>query len=129
MASSDPEPQPAGVTTATAVAYIRVSTKDQAERGGQTEGFSIPAQREAIRRKAESMTALIVAEFTDAGESAKSADRPELQRMLSYLTANRVSYVLVHKVDRLARNRADDIEITMAIRSAGAPLVSVRVPA
>ena len=123
--TTDTEPQPTGVTTTTAVAYIRVSTKDQAERGGQAEGFSIPAQREAIRRKAESMSAVIVAEFTDAGESAKSADRPELQRMLSYLTANPVSYVLVHKVDRLARNRADDIEISMAIRNAGATLVSV----
>ena len=117
-------PEPAGVATATAVAYIRVSTKDQAERGGQSEGFSIPAQRDAIRRKAEAITAVIVAEFTDAGESAKSSD-PELQAMLSYLTTNRVTYVLVHKVDRLARNRSDDIEITMAIRATGATLVSV----
>ena len=30
-----------------AVSYLRVSTKEQAEKGGQAEGFSIPAQREA----------------------------------------------------------------------------------
>jgi len=119
------EPEPAPVATATAVSYIRVSTKDQAERGGQAEGFSIPAQREAIRRKADGMTAVIVAEFTDAGESAKTSDRAELQRMLAYLITHPVTYVLVHKIDRLARNRADDIEITMAIRATGATLVSV----
>lgn len=32
-----------------AVSYLRVSTREQAERGGTTEGFSIPAQREANR--------------------------------------------------------------------------------
>ena len=30
-----------------AVSYLRVSTREQAERGGTEEGFSIPAQREA----------------------------------------------------------------------------------
>jgi site-specific DNA recombinase len=30
-----------------AVSYLRVSTREQAERGGTDEGFSIPAQREA----------------------------------------------------------------------------------
>jgi len=108
----------------TAVSYLRVSTKEQAEKGGQTEGFSIPAQREANRRKAESLGAVIVAEFIDAGESAKSADRPDLQRMLRYLAEHHTDYVLVHKVDRLARNRVDDVEITMAIKKAGATLVS-----
>lgn len=68
-----------------AVLYLRVSTKDQARKGGEEEGFSIPAQREAGKRKAASLGAALVAEFVDAGESARSADRPELQRMLAYL--------------------------------------------
>ncbi|MGH3630851.1 MAG: recombinase family protein [Sciscionella sp.] len=106
------------------VSYLRVSTKEQAEKGGQAEGYSIPAQREANRRKATSMDAAIIAEFVDAGESAKSADRPDLKRMLTYLAKNHVDYVLVHKVDRLARNRVDDVEITLAIRRSGATLVS-----
>jgi DNA invertase Pin-like site-specific DNA recombinase len=108
----------------TGVSYLRVSTKEQAEKGGQAEGFSIPAQRDTLRRKAESLGAIIVEEFLDAGESAKSADRPDLQRMLKYLASNRVDYVFVHKVDRLARNRVDDVEITMAIKKSGATLVS-----
>src|SRR5437763_15154894 len=94
-----------------AVIYLRVSAKEQPEKGGQAEGFSIPAQRDALRRKAEALGSIIVAEFLDAGESAKSADRPDLMRMLKYLIENHVDYVLVHKVDRLARNRVDDVEI------------------
>ena len=108
-----------------AVLYLRVSTKDQAERGGETEGFSIPAQRQAGYRKAEQLGALVVTEFVDAGESARSADRPELQKMLGYLREHPgVRYVIVHKVDRLARNRVDDVEINLVIRKAGASLVS-----
>ena len=36
----------------TAVTYQRVSTKEQASKGGRDEGFSIPAQRQANSRKA-----------------------------------------------------------------------------
>lgn len=44
-------------TAPTAVTYQRVSTKEQAAKGGRDEGFSIPAQREANARKAESLGA------------------------------------------------------------------------
>ena len=108
----------------TAVIYLRVSTKEQAERGRDAEGFSIPAQRDACHRKAEGIGATVMAEFVDRGESAKSADRPELQRMLQHLVDNPTSYVIVHKIDRLARNRADDVEINLALQGAGATLVS-----
>ena len=68
-----------------AVIYLRVSTKEQAEMGGEAEGFSIPAQRDACRRKAESLGAVVAEEFVDRGESARTANRPELLRMLGYL--------------------------------------------
>jgi site-specific DNA recombinase len=109
---------------ARAVIYLRVSTKDQATRGGEAEGFSIPAQRDACRRKAASLSATIVEEFVDRGESARSARRPELQRMLAYVSEQPVDYVIVHKVDRLARSRVDDVEINVALTRAGAKLIS-----
>ena len=108
----------------TAVIYLRVSTKEQAERGGDGEGFSIPAQREACRRKAEALGAVVIEEFVDRGESARSSARPELQRMLGHLIEEPATYVIVHKIDRLARNRADDVEINLVIQKAGATLVS-----
>lgn len=108
----------------TAVLYLRVSTKEQAERGGQAEGFSIPAQRDSCTRKAASLNAVVVEQFVDRGESARSARRPELQRMLAFIAEEHVDYVIVHKIDRLARNRVDDVEINLALRKAGATLVS-----
>ena len=110
-----------------AVSYLRVSSKGQAERGGgDDEGYSIPAQREANKRKAHSMGAIIGKEFVDRGKSARSAKRPELQKMLDYVRENkeRIDYVIIHKVDRWARNRGDDADITRAINEAGVQLVS-----
>ena len=109
---------------ATAVIYLRVSTKEQAEKGGGEEGYSIPAQRDANRRKAEQLGATVVEEFVDAGESARKADRPALMRMIKYVAEHQVNYCVVHKVDRLARNRADDVTIHLALREAGVMLVS-----
>ena len=115
----------AQLTPKRAVSYIRVSTREQAQRGGSEEGFSLPAQREANKRKAQSMGALVVKEFADRGESARSANRPELQKMLAYLKEDGgIDYVIVHKLDRLARNRADDVEINRAFEEAGVRLVS-----
>ncbi len=113
-----------GETTTLAVSYLRVSTKEQASKGGRDEGFSIPAQREANLRKARELNAIIVEEFVDAGESARKADRPDLVRMIEYVKANHVAYCIVHKVDRLARNRADDVSIHLALKEAGVMLVS-----
>jgi site-specific DNA recombinase len=110
---------------AQAVSYLRVSTKEQAEKDGNSEGYSIPAQREANRRKASSMGAVVVREFVDRGESARSANRPQLQKMLAFIVANpEIEYVIVHKVDRLARNRMDDVEINLVLKKAGVSLVS-----
>ncbi len=107
-----------------AVSYVRVSTKRQAEKGGTSEGFSIPAQKAANQQKAESMGAFVVKEFVDRGESAKTADRPALQEMLGYIKEHKVDYVIVHKLDRLARNRADDVEISKLLSSVDVQLVS-----
>lgn len=108
-----------------AVLYLRVSTTRQANKNGEAEGYSIPAQRTACTRKASDLGGEVVAEFVDAGESARSTNRPELQAMLQYIAKHPVSYVIVHKLDRLARDRTDDVAILMAIKAAGAVLVSV----
>lgn len=71
---ADPEPPETvppmstlGETTTLAVSHLRVSTKEQGERGGRDEGFSIPAQRQANLRKAQDLNAVVVEEFIDAG--------------------------------------------------------------
>lgn len=45
-----------------AVVYLRVSTARQAHKDGEEEGYSLPAQREACQRKADSLGATVVDE-------------------------------------------------------------------
>jgi DNA invertase Pin-like site-specific DNA recombinase len=49
---------------------------------------------------------------------------PKLQERLEYIKEHAVKYVIVHKIDRLARNRVDDVAINLAIQQAGATLIS-----
>lgn len=107
-----------------AVSYVRVSTACQTQQGGKPEGLSIPAQREACKRRTMELGALMVTEFIERGRSGRSLERPELKRMLDYVQKRPVDFVIVHKIDRLARNRADDATITNQILATGAHLVS-----
>lgn len=107
-----------------AVSYVRVSTARQTQQGGEPEGLSIPAQREACKRRAMELGALVVAEFIERGRSGRSLERPELKRMLEYVQTRPVDFVIVHKMDRLARNRVDDATITSQILATGAHLAS-----
>ncbi len=106
-----------------AYVYLRVSTKEQARTGGGAEGYSIPAQREACLAKGSQLGA-VVYQYVDAGESAKSADRKDLQRMLKDIKLHKPDYVIVHKIDRLARNREDDIAINVLLKKHGVKLIS-----
>ncbi|WP_246323187.1 recombinase family protein [Microlunatus parietis] len=103
-------------------------TVSQAQRGSDPDGLSIPAQREANRHRALELGALVVAEFIERGRSGRSMERPELRQMLAYLQTRPVDFVIVHKIDRLARNRADDSAITNLITGTGARLVSTAEP-
>ena len=56
-------------------------------------------QRQACYRKADELGARVVEKFKDVGESARTADRTDLKRMLVYIAAERPDYVIAHKVD------------------------------
>ena len=112
---------------AKALAYYRVSTSEQANTSYDEDGFSIQAQREYCHRKAGELGARIGDgdEYIDRGKSARSADRPELRKMLKRVADDpEVKYVIVHKIDRLARSREDDVMIVMQLAKHGVKLVS-----
>lgn len=88
---NDPESATAPVS---ALVYLRVSTARQATKNGEAEGYSIPAQREACIRKARELGADVADEFVDAGASARSADRAELQRLLERVKVGDITYVI-----------------------------------
>src|SRR5512135_601719 len=114
-------------TAKRAVIYLRVSTAKQASRDDDVEGYSLPAQRDACLRKAEQLGAEVVEEYLDRGESAKTADRREFQRMLTRIRVEQdVDYVIFDKIDRFARNRRDDANLMFELRMSGAQLVSVK---
>lgn len=109
-----------------AVIYLRVSSAGQLNTDIDRDGFSLPAQRQACMRKAATLGATVIEEFVERGESGKSTlRRTALTAMLERIDRRDIDLVVVHKVDRLARKRADDALILERIRAAGAHLVSV----
>jgi len=108
-------------TVVRAVAYIRVSTKEQAERRQ-----SLKTQEEAIVRFAERNNIQLVKKFTDAGESAKTADRAELINCIKYCGNNKgkIDHLIVFKIDRLARNAVDHQTIIAGLAKFGVTLKS-----
>ncbi|HET6771349.1 MAG TPA: recombinase family protein [Actinomycetota bacterium] len=104
-----------------AVAYLRVSTREQAE-----EGYSIAAQLEASTRYAADNGWELVEIYSDRGESARTSDRPQFQLMLRRIAEDgSIRYLVVHKLDRLARNIRDYAEVRDLLARSGVELVSV----
>ena len=63
----------------TVVVYVRVSTEEQAK-----SGYSIDAQIQRCEDFARRHKISIIASFKEEGKSAKTLNRPELQKMLNY---------------------------------------------
>ncbi|WP_084628432.1 recombinase family protein [Amycolatopsis nigrescens] len=108
------------------VLYLRVSSTRQVGRDYDPEGISIPAQREACRRKAEQLGLTIVGEYVEPGRSAlEMSKRTAFQRMLARIRhAGDVDHVIVYKLSRMARNRVDDALIMADLRQRGVSLIS-----
>ena len=85
-----------------AIGYVRVSTEEQAR-----EGFSLAAQEAKLRAYASLYEIELVAVLTDAGVSAKTLNRPALQKALAALEAGEAEGLLIAKLDRLTRSVRD----------------------
>ncbi len=81
--------------------YIRVSTARQGERG-----VSLQEQRDAIERYAKT-NALTICEWFEERITAAKTGRPVFSRMLGGLRHGKASGVIIHKIDRGARNLRD----------------------
>lgn len=100
-----------------ALVYVRVSTSEQVE------NYSLETQERECRNFCERNGWEVLEVLRDEGQSAKTANRPALQRLLSLCTeeAKRrgITAVVVYKVDRLSRQLMDHVKIVSQIRSAG----------
>jgi len=87
-----------------AVIYCRVSTKEQVD-----DGNSLVSQERICREYAHKEGYELVEIFIEKGESAKTADRQEWQRLLAFCEnkKNAIDAVIAYKIDRISRNIAD----------------------
>ncbi len=87
------------------VAYVRISSEDQ--RGN----YSIQAQERAIRawvsQQRDEMHGQLIRIYADEAFSGTHDDRPAFQEMVLDARKRKFDAVVVHKFDRLARNRRD----------------------
>src|SRR5881398_1607843 len=88
--------------TTKALGYICVSTEEQAERG-----ISLDAQRAKLEAYAALYDLELIEVIVDAGVSAKSFERPGLQRAFSLLRKGKAAALLVAKLDRLTHSMRD----------------------
>ena len=101
-----------------AAVYARYSSDMQREE-------SIEAQLRAVSFFAEKEKIEIVGFYIDRAKSATTAMRPELQRMLIAAESRTFDIVLVHKLDRFARNRYDSIVLREELKKSNVIVLSV----
>lgn len=92
-------------------AYIRVSTPRQGERG-----VSLPEQKEAIERYA-AVKVLPISRWFEGRETASKVGRPVFNEMLALLKKGEATGVIIHKIDRSARNLKDWAEIGQLVEA------------
>ena len=107
-----------------AVLYCRVSTAEQAQ------NLSLPTQEKACREYCARQGYDVDKVFIDAGESAKSTDRPEFLRLVTHCREQRgkLQAVVVYSLTRFSRNNSDHHAIQTLLRGYGVTLRSVTEP-
>jgi DNA invertase Pin-like site-specific DNA recombinase len=95
-------------------AYVRVS------RDEQVLGYSLDAQERLVHHWVQSQSGDLAGEvvvvYRDEGHSARTDDRPAFQQMIADARTGRFDAIVVHKFDRLARDRQDSVTYKALLR-------------
>jgi site-specific DNA recombinase len=104
------------------VLYARVSSEKQAEKD-----LSIKAQIKELRYYTEKHGLEIFDIFIDEAKSARTANRPAFQDMISLAKQKNPPFeaILVWKLSRFARNREDSILYKSLLKKKGIQLISI----
>ena len=104
--------------------YCRFSSKQQEG------GYSIEAQKSACLDYAQKQNLKIYRIFEDRALSGTSDARDAFQEMIRFATENPPPFkvLLVHKLDRFARNRYDSVKYKYLLRKKGIRVLSVTQP-
>lgn len=101
-----------------AAIYARYSSDNQREE-------SIDAQIRAIKAYAEREGHSIVKIYTDEAKSATTDNRPQFQQMIADSSSGFFDCVIVHKLDRFARDRYDSAIYKRKLKINGVSVLSV----
>jgi DNA invertase Pin-like site-specific DNA recombinase len=102
------------------LAYVRVSSDEQADSRAGLEAQRAAIQAECMRRAWE-----IVEVIEDAGYSAKDMRRPGVQAALDELERGRADGLVVAKLDRLSRSMLDFTALMAKAQKQGWALVAL----
>ena len=102
-----------------AVIYARYSSDSQREE-------SIEGQLRECREYAERNDMTVVGTYIDRALSAKTADRPEFQRMIKDSAKELFEIVLVWKLDRFSRDRYDSAHYKHILKKNGVKVISAK---
>ena len=105
------------------VAYARVSTSEQAERGK-----SIEDQLAKLSREAPLRGGVLVKTFADPGFSGSLLKRPQLTALLEFCRKGGADAVLVVDTDRLARKTEHHFLIKAQLKKFGVQVESLNQP-
>ena len=104
----------------TAVIYTRVSSKEQFDNNASLTTQLKYCQEYAIRKKLE-----VIEYFGGTYESAKSDERKEFQKMLSYVKRRKnIGYIIVYSYDRFSRTGANGAYISGQLKKQGVAVMS-----
>ena len=104
--------------------YARVSSDKQ------DTDLSLSAQLRAIKDFAARNGHEVVREFVDEAETGRTAARPAFKEMLALAKTKQTPFsaILVWKLNRFARSRADSITYKTLLRNKGIDVVSINEP-
>ena len=104
-----------------AVLYCRYSSDNQTEN-------SIEGQMRDCNTFAERNGMTVLTSYIDRAYSAKTASRPQFQKMIKDSAKGLFDVIIVWKLDRFARNRYDSAHYKSALRKNGVKVVSATEP-
>lgn len=90
--------------------YVRISSEDQVG------NFSVEAQKHAIKEWVAQQGGRVTKFYVDEAQSGRSENRPAFQEMRRDARKKRFEALVVHKFDRLARDRSSALAFKSLLR-------------
>lgn len=87
------------------------------------DSVSIETQIEKCKKLCETENPL---EYSDKGFSGKNTDRPDLQMLIKEIEKNKISKVIVYKLDRISRNITDFYKLYEIMKKHNCEFLSVK---